>query len=57
MAYNFPKSEWYQKSYNLINDLDDVNDNKKWYEKFNPIKIFIKDEENNSNNSIIQSIE
>ena len=41
----------------LINDLDDVNDNEKWYEKFNPIKILITDEENNSNNSIIQSIE
>ena len=57
LAYNFPKSEWYQKSYNLINDLNDVRDNEKWYEKFNPIKIFISDEENNSNNSLIQSIE
>ena len=57
LAYNFPKSEWYQKSYNLINGLNDVSDNDKWYEKFNPIKILITDEENNSNNSIIQSIE
>ena len=57
LAYNFPKSEWYQKSYNLINGLNDVSDNEKWYEKFNPIKILITDEENNSNNSIIQSIE
>ena len=57
LAYNFPESEWYRKSYNLINDLDDINENKKWYEKFNPIKIFLTDEENNSNNSLIQSIE
>ena len=57
LAYNFPKSEWYQKSYNLINGLNDVSDDDKWYEKYNPIKLFIKDEENNSNNSIIQSIE
>ena len=57
LAYNFPKSEWYQKSYNLINNLSDVSDNEKWYEKFNPIKIFISDEENNSNNLLIQSIE
>ncbi len=57
LAYNFPNSEWYQKSYNLINGLNDVNNNEKWYEKFNPIKIFIKDEENNYNNSLIQSIE
>ena len=57
LAYNFPKSEWYQKSYNLINNLSDVSDNEKWYEKFNPIKIFTSDEENNSNNLLIQSIE
>ena len=57
LAYNFPKSEWYQKSYNLINNLDDVSENKKWYEKFNPIKIFRIDAENNSNNTSIQSIE
>ncbi len=57
LAYNFPKSEWYQKSYNLINGLNDVSDNDKWYEKFNPIKILTTDKENNSNNSIIQSIE
>ena len=57
LAYNFPKSEWYQKSYNLINNLDDVSENKKWYEKFNPIKIFKIDAENNSNNTLIQSIE
>ena len=56
LAYNFPKSEWYQKSYNLINNLDDVSENKKWYEKFNPIKIFKIDAENNSNNTSIQSI-
>ena len=57
LAYNFPESEWYQKSYNLINNLDDVSENKKWYEKFNPIKIFRIDAENKSNNTSIQSIE
>ena len=46
----------YQKSYNLIYDLKDVKENKFWYEKFNPIKIFKKNEENNSN-AQIQSIE
>ena len=56
LAYNFPKSEWYQKSYNLINNLDDVSESKKWYEKFNPIKIFKIDAEDNSNNISIQSI-
>ena len=57
LAFNFPDSAWYQKSYNVINGLSDIKDNEKWYEKFNPIKILIPDEENNSNNSIIQSIE
>jgi len=56
LAYNFPKSKWYQKSYNLIYDLKDIKENKFWYEKFNPIKIFKKNEENNSN-AQIQSIE
>ena len=57
LAYNFPQSEWYQKSYNVINNLEDVNDSNNWYEKFNPIKIFRKDEENNSDNILIQTID
>ena len=57
MAYNFPNSEWYLKSYNLMSGLDDISDNKKWYEKFNPIKILKIDKENNTNNTFIQSIE
>ena len=56
LAYNFPKSEWYEKSYNLINDLEGVSDSQKWYEKLNPIKIFIKEEENKINNTKILSI-
>ena len=57
LAYNFPKSEWYQKSYNLINVLNDVSNNEKWYEKFNPIKIFNQYNEVDSNNTSIQPIE
>ena len=57
LAYNYPKSNWYQKSYNLINNLEDVSDNNKWFEKFNPIKIFRQDEGNSSNNLLIQSIQ
>lgn len=57
LAYNFPESEWYKKAYNLINNLDDISENKNWFEKFNPIKIFREEEENNSNNTSIQSIE
>ena len=57
LAYNFPKSKWYQKSYNLINGLEDVSKESNWYEKYNPIKILIQDEENNYNNESIQPIE
>ena len=56
LAYNFPKSSWYKKSYNLINGLDDINDDKKWFEKFNPIKLLKDDEEDYSNISSIQPI-
>tara|TARA_B100000035_G_scaffold285221_1_gene268640 strand:+ start:290 stop:1156 length:867 start_codon:yes stop_codon:yes gene_type:complete len=42
LAYNFPESKWYKMSYNLINNLDyDISD-EKWFEKYNPIRIFIK---------------
>ena len=57
LAYNFPNSIWYKKSFQLINNLNDVGENQKWYEKFNPTKIFRNDDQNNSNNTIIQSIE
>ena len=57
LAYNFPKSKWYQKSYNLINGLDDIEDNEKWFERFNPIKLLKEDDEKISNNYSIQPIE
>ncbi len=57
LAYNFPTSNWYQKSYNLINGLDDINDDKNWFEKFNPIKLLIEKEENFSNDNSIQPLE
>ena len=48
LAYNFPYSEWYRKSYNLINDIEIKNNQKGWFEKFNPIKLIknSKEEEN-----------
>ena len=57
LAYNFPKSEWYEKSYNIINGLDEVIDNKNWYERFNPIKIFKKEEINSSSYTSIQPMD
>ena len=48
LAYNFPKSKWYKKSYNVINELDIETDQESWFEKFNPIKLVKnnKEEEN-----------
>ena len=45
LAYNFPESKWHKLSFNLINDIDEeLKKNNKWFEKYNPIKIFIKEE-------------
>ena len=44
LAYNFPKSDWYKKSYNLIYDINTPTDKIDWYQKFNPIKLFINDQ-------------
>ena len=41
LAYNFPNSVWYEKSYNLINDIDIQSDNENWFIKFNPVKLLI----------------
>ena len=39
LAYNFPKSKWYEKSYNIINELEIETDDESWFEKFNPIRL------------------
>ena len=46
LAYNFPESKWYKLSYNLINNIDeDLSSDDRWFEKYNPIKIFINKQE------------
>jgi len=46
LAYNFPESKWYKLSYNLINNIDeDLSNDDKWFEKYNPIEIFITEQE------------
>tara|TARA_B100001093_G_C26815557_1_gene1009548 strand:+ start:786 stop:1652 length:867 start_codon:yes stop_codon:yes gene_type:complete len=44
LAYNFPKSIWYEKSYNINNNIETGSNEKKWYKKFNPIKLIINDQ-------------
>ena len=39
LAYNFPESKWYTKSYNIINELNIETEQENWFEKFNPIKL------------------
>ena len=48
LAYNFPESKWYHKSYNMINELEIETDEESWFEKFNPIRLVKnnKEEEN-----------
>ena len=43
LAYNFPESKWYRKSYNIINELEIENNQESWFEKFNPIRLVKND--------------
>ena len=44
LAYNYPDSIWYDKSYNLINDINIEKNKKNWFDKFNPIKLLKNDQ-------------
>ena len=55
LAYNFPKSKWYEKSYNIINELEIETEEESWFEKFNPIRLDKKNKE--EENFEIQIIE
>jgi outer membrane protein assembly factor BamD len=56
LAYNFPNSSWYKKSYNLINSIVDIK-KERWFESFNPIKIFIKNTNDDPNDSTVINID
>tara|TARA_B100000035_G_C20896680_1_gene507486 strand:+ start:39 stop:896 length:858 start_codon:yes stop_codon:yes gene_type:complete len=43
LAYNFPDSEWYEKSYNIVYDQQAIDE--KWFKKYNPVKIFLSNQE------------
>jgi outer membrane protein assembly factor BamD len=46
LAYNFPESDWYKRSYNLINNIKNhSNNDKSWFKRYNPVKIFNKKQE------------
>ncbi len=44
LAYNFPNSNWYSKIYNLINNINEIDNEPNWFEKYNPLEIFIENE-------------
>lgn len=54
LAYNFPDSIWYKKSYNIINDIENIEDDVSWYESLNPIKLFKSKLQNDSNDTDIK---
>ncbi len=56
LAFNFPDNYWYEKTYKILNELEIKKIDDKWYEKFNPIKLLIRDKEENNYNKSIQSI-
>ena len=56
LAHNFPDSSWYKKAYSQLNNLEEIKDDVRWFEKYNPLNIFIKDEKNLSTNSDIQKL-
>lgn len=53
LAYNFPESIWYEKSYNLLNNIEIISSNKEnWFQKYNPIKLIINDLSNEEDYNI-----
>ena len=57
LGYNFPQSIWYEKSYNIINDLQNIEEKENWFESLNPIKLFKSKVENVSDNADIKKLE
>ena len=54
LAYNFPNSIWYKKSYNIINERENIEDNESWYKSLNPIKLLKSKLQNDSNDTDIK---
>ena len=57
LAYNFSNSEWYEKSYKIISGIEDISEEEKWFDKYNPVKIFKQDNKKNSNENEILPLE
>ena len=55
LAYNFPNGKWYEMSYNLLNDIKMKENKETWFSKYDPIKLFIKEQTDES--FVIQKID
>ena len=53
LAYNFPESVWYEKSYNLLNDIEIISNKQSWFDKYNPVKLLINDVKDDDYNILI----
>lgn len=47
LGYNYPESKWYKKSYNLVKNIKEEQENKVWYKELNPIKLLKREKETN----------
>ena len=54
LAYNFPNSKWYKKIYNILNNIEEVDNDINWFEKYNPLKIFIENESTESDIQVLK---
>lgn len=57
LAYNFSDSEWYEKSFKIMNGIEEVKIDERWFNKYNPIKIFRKEPEKNIDDTKILPLE
>ena len=57
LGYNFPQSIWYEKSYNIINNLQNIEEKESWFDSLNPIKLFKSKVKNVPNNTDIKKLE
>ncbi len=57
LAYNFSNSEWYEKSFKIISGTEDISEEDKWFDKYNPVKIFKQDYKKNSDENEILPLE
>ena len=54
LAYNFPDNKWYEKIYNILNNIEEVDNDKNWFKKYNPLRILIENESTQSDIQVLK---